>query len=273
MADDFIIPDSPLSRGIEAARKGNMGHLRVGAASLLAEKGKLPEGFDDKDLIAIFEFLKAIGVGVDVFASKVLPYVVLAKAGVDLINGYLEVYSADRRESTLEFPFPYPSEIEPGAVTLLKLAAQVKKQVRGLDFLDNEDAIEQLVVSFQSVAPDGRPRPVDTDTVVTVTAIGLLQDKLELVFRAGGSGTGDAVPGSELSRSDTAGTELERVGAFHRSGTTEWKIDLGPGDNQVEYGLNGLSLALVVDVLCVVRLPDGTAFPMKTVAEDWGLSF
>ena len=216
---------------------------------------------------------RAIGVGADVFASKVLPYVVLAKAGVDLINGYLEVYSADRRESTLEFPFPYPSEIEPGAVTLLKLTAQVKKQVRGLDFLDNEDAIEQLVVSFQSVAPDGRPRPVDTDTVVTVTAIGLLQDKLELVLRAGGSGTGDAVPGSELSRSDTAGTELERVGAFHRSGTTEWKIDLGPGDNLVEYGLNGLSLALVVDVLCVVRLPDGTAFPMKTVAEDWGLSF
>ncbi|HMQ92149.1 MAG TPA: hypothetical protein PKA33_03885 [Amaricoccus sp.] len=60
MADDFIIPDSPLSHGIEAARKGNLGGLRVGAASLVAEKGQLPEGFDDKDLIAILEFLKAI---------------------------------------------------------------------------------------------------------------------------------------------------------------------------------------------------------------------
>ena len=242
-----MIPGSPITRMRDAAVRGDLAALHFQAVAMRGPLQVLKTADDNSDVDKVIDALEKLGISAGRLVADITRYISLAKSAIDLTNallGFSNAFLGDDNTTTVT-AFPGEAGVAPTLVAI-DLSARVRKENKGLVILDNTEAIQEATVG---ASVQRGPAVQSLILTVTLSAFGFGQDQMTAPLRVvNGSGNGPAAPEPVTQDIDRAGTAIVQRSVFQRFNTSGLSIALTPAPGQIDYGLNGANVALLLEV-------------------------
>lgn len=270
-AGTTIIPGGFLDRMRDIAMRADLSALRAQTVAMRPMILQLRAASDDTDVEGIIQALEQLGVGVGRLTGDIFAYVRVAQAGIDLINALFGLSNAFTASDTALSTFVTRLGAGEFQVISTRLTAKVMKEHKGFVIGDNNERIDRARIEFE--VTEGPP-PSRLILFATLRAFGIGQDAMQAPMQVqvqGSDGTGDPSP-APRETIDRLGTEINQVRVFERNNVSKLAIDLNGGMGQIDYGLNGANVALVLQVSGLAAYSFGVRPLREVTAFDIGLS-
>lgn len=265
-----LIPNSPITRMLDAAQRGDLQALQFEVVAMRGPILQLTTASDDVTPEGLLDALVELGIVTGRVAADISQYIALARAGIRLTNavlGFSNVFANSDREKTVAV-----LRGEAGIATLVEidLTAKLRKENKGFAILDNVEEIREALVGVE--VRQGPPVS-QLDLIVTLTAFGIGQDEMTAPLKViNGSGDGPPDPVATTNEVDLLGSTIVQRSIFVRTGTEGLSISLEPAPGQIDYGLNGANVGLLLEVEGVATYPFGRVVLQPARALELGLS-